>query len=75
MTGSRPSTCTFFKTTARRSRLGHSTEVGIAEMLTRMQSGRLKVARNLIEWAGELQSYHRKDRLVVKINDDLMSTT
>jgi phage terminase large subunit-like protein len=52
-----------------------STERGIMEMWTRMQTGRLKVSNTLREWFEEFRSYHRKDSQIVKIRDDLMSAT
>jgi phage terminase large subunit-like protein len=54
---------------------GYSTEAGIMEMLARMRSDRFKVAANCIEWQEEFASYHRKDGLIVKTNDDLLSAT
>ncbi len=54
---------------------GHGFEAGLKEMLERMQSGRLKVFRHLQEWFGEFNIYHRKDGLVVKEKDDLISAT
>jgi phage terminase large subunit-like protein len=50
-------------------------EAGIAEMLGRMQTGRLKVFSHLNDWFEEFRLYHRKDGLIVKVNDDLMSAT
>lgn len=54
---------------------GFGTEAGIIEMLDRMQSGRLKAFASLGEWFEEFRLYHRKDGLIVKIQDDLMSAT
>ena len=54
---------------------GYSTEAGVMEMLARMRSGRLRVAGNCVEWGEEFASYHRKDGLIVRVNDDLMSAT
>jgi phage terminase large subunit-like protein len=54
---------------------GFSTEAGIMEMQERFRTGRLKVAKHLTEWFEEFRLYHRKDGLIVKINDDLMSAT
>jgi hypothetical protein len=54
---------------------GYFTEPGIVEMLTRLRDGRLKVAPNLHLWSEEFEMYHRKDGLIVKENDDLMSAT
>lgn len=50
-------------------------EAGIAEMLERMQTGRLKVFSELREWQEEFSLYHRKDGVIVKECDDLMSAT
>ncbi len=54
---------------------GISTEAGVEEMLGRMKTGRYKVASHLTEWWEEFRSYHRKDGLIVKQNDDLMSAS
>lgn len=54
---------------------GISTEAGILEMSERMQTGRLKVANHLVDWFDEFRQYHRKDGLIVKVRDDLMSAT
>lgn len=50
-------------------------EAGVMAMLDRMQTGRLKVARHLNDWLDEFRMYHRKDGLIVKEGDDLMSAT
>lgn len=52
-----------------------SVAAGVAEMLTRMQTGRLKVFRHLEEWFSEFRVYHRKDGVIVAEIDDLMSCT
>jgi len=54
---------------------GNSTEAGIIEMQERFATGRLKVAAHLAPWFQEFGLYHRKDGLIVKLNDDLMSAT
>ncbi|HVM77626.1 MAG TPA: terminase family protein [Stellaceae bacterium] len=54
---------------------GYSLEAGIADLLVRMKSGRFKVASHLTEWLDEFAGYHRKDGLIVKVNDDLLSAT
>jgi phage terminase large subunit-like protein len=54
---------------------GNSTEAGIAEMWERMTTGRLKVFTTLGEWFEEFREYHRKDGILVKTRDDLMSAT
>ncbi len=50
-------------------------EAGLMEMLERMQTGRLKVFNTLGDWFEEFRLYHRKDGLVMKDRDDLMSAT
>lgn len=50
-------------------------EAGVAEMLDRMQTGRLKVFSNLNDWWEEFRMYHRDNGLIVKKNDDLLSAT
>lgn len=50
-------------------------EAGVAEMLTRMQTGKLMVFSHLNDWFEEFRLYHRKDGLIVKVNDDLISAT
>jgi phage terminase large subunit-like protein len=50
-------------------------EAGIAEMLDRMQTGRLKVFAHLHDWFEEFRLYHRKDGIIVKLNDDVISAT
>ena len=50
-------------------------EAGITEMLDRMQTGRLRVFSHLNDWFEEFRLYHRKNGLIVKENDDLMSAT
>ena len=53
-----------------------SVEAGLSDMLTRMETGRLKVFRTLNEWFEEFRLYHRDEKgLVVKERDDLMSAT
>lgn len=52
-----------------------SREAGLADMLTRMQTGRLKVYPHLSDWFEEFRLYHRQEGKVVELNDDLMSAT
>jgi phage terminase large subunit-like protein len=54
---------------------GYSTEAGIMEMLTRMRSDKFKVSTGCLEWQEEFMGYHRKEGLIVKTNDDLLSAT
>ena len=53
----------------------YSFEAGLTEMLERMNTGRLRVAKHLHDWFEEFRMYHRKDGKVVKENDDLLSAT
>jgi phage terminase large subunit-like protein len=50
-------------------------EAGVMEILDHMQTGRFKVAAHLVEWWEEFRLYHRKDGIIVKEGDDLMSAT
>lgn len=52
-----------------------STEAGIIEMQNRMMTGRFKVAAHLSQWFEEFRLYHRKDGMIVKLHDDIMSAT
>ena len=50
-------------------------EAGIAEMLERMQTGRWQVFSTCKQWFEEFNLYHRKDGLIVKERDDLISAS
>lgn len=50
-------------------------EAGVSDMLQRMESGRWKVFENLTEYFEEFNLYHRKEGLIVKLNDDLLSAS
>lgn len=50
-------------------------EAGVLEMADRLQTGRLKVFRTLPDWFEEYRLYHRKNGLIVKLNDDLLAAT
>lgn len=50
-------------------------EAGISELLERMQTGRWKVFSTCNGWLGEFRLYHRKDGLIVKLRDDLISAS
>lgn len=54
---------------------GFSLEAGVSKMLTYMQTGRFKVFSHLGEWLEEFRMYHRKDGMIVKERDDLLSAT
>jgi hypothetical protein len=50
-------------------------EGGITEMYERMETGRWKVFAHCVQWLEEFELYHRKDGLIVKLNDDLISAS
>lgn len=56
---------------------GNAVEPGLQAMLTAMECGRFKVmdTPGNQAWFQEYRLYHRKDGIVVKHNDDLMSAT
>jgi len=54
---------------------GYGVEVGISDILSRMETGRFKVFANCEDWFKEWRMYHRKDGQIVKLYDDLMSAT
>jgi phage terminase large subunit-like protein len=54
---------------------GLSVEAGVMDMLTRMQTGRLRVASHLADWFEEFRLYHRENGKIVKLRDDLLSAT
>lgn len=54
---------------------GTSVEAGLMDMLDRMQTGRWKVFDHLNDWFEEFRMYHRKDGKIVKLQDDLMSSS
>lgn len=54
---------------------GYGLEAGITEMLDRMKTGRLRVFSTLLHWFAEKRGYHRKNGLIIKERDDLMSAT
>ena len=54
---------------------GNSIEVGIMEMLQRMEDGKFKVFSTLGDWFQEFRMYHRKDAKIVPLRDDLMSAS
>jgi phage terminase large subunit-like protein len=54
---------------------GFNFEAGIQEMEQRFATGRLLVARYLTEFFDEYVGFHRKENMVVKVDDDLLSAT
>ena len=51
----------------------HGVEAGVADMLDRMQTGRLKIFKHLADFFEEFNLYHRKDGIIVKEGDDIIS--
>lgn len=51
----------------------YGVEAGLAHMLERMQTGRLKVFSHLHEFFDEFRLYHRKDGGIVKERDDILA--
>jgi phage terminase large subunit-like protein len=54
---------------------GFGVEAGIAAILLRLESGRLRVFSHLSDWFEEYRLLHRKDGKVVAEYDDLMAAT
>lgn len=54
---------------------GLSVDAGLISMLTRMETGRLKIFKTCRDWFEEKRMYHRKDGKVVRVNEDIMSAT
>lgn len=52
-----------------------SVEAGVQEMLSRMQTGRLKVFSHLEDWLEEFRIYRRENGLIVKLADDAISAS
>lgn len=50
-----------------------STEAGVLEMQERMSTGRFKVAASFTDFFEEYRMYHRKDGMIVKLRDDILS--
>src|SRR5690606_2969329 len=54
---------------------GNGVEAGITDMLERMQTRRWKVFSTCGGWFGEYRLYHRKDGQIVKLKDDIISSS
>ena len=54
---------------------GYGFEAGIELMRERLELGTLKIFSSCVMWFEEYRQYHRKDGLVQKIHDDLLSAT
>lgn len=53
----------------------HGVEAGIMEMLERMRTNRWKVFSTCKMWLDEFRLYHRKNGIIVKERDDLVSAS
>ena len=53
----------------------YGVEAGIADMLDRMVTGRWKVFSTCSHWLEEFRMYHRKDGVIVKLQDDVISAS
>lgn len=54
---------------------GNSVEAGVQDMLERMMTGRWKVFKTCNYWLEERRTYHRKDGKIVKLKDDVISSS
>lgn len=54
---------------------GNSVEAGISDILQRMQSGRWRVFSTCGPWLDEHRTYHRKNGVIVKKLDDVISSS
>ncbi len=54
---------------------GNGVEVGVMEMLTRMQTGRFKVFSTCQQWLQEYRQYHREDGKINNLDDDLIAAS
>lgn len=54
---------------------GQGVEVGLTEMLTRMETGRFKIFPGCKDFIEEIRVYHRKEGKLVKLYDDVISAT
>jgi phage terminase large subunit-like protein len=52
-----------------------SVEAGVMAMFEDMKAGKFKVFSSQTSWFEEFRLYHRKDGLIVKLQDDLLSAT
>lgn len=50
----------------------NSVEAGVNDMLTRFETGKLKVYAHLNDFFEEFRMYHRKDGQIVKLNEDIL---
>jgi phage terminase large subunit-like protein len=64
-----------FEPTADGKAGGFSVEAGVSLMYERMQTRRLRVFSTVTDFFEEMRQYHRKDGVIVKEDDDLISAT
>jgi hypothetical protein len=54
---------------------GFGVEAAVIDMLDRMQTDRFKVFSTCGGWLSEFRLYHRKDGIIQKLRDDLISSS
>lgn len=54
---------------------GFGVEAGVTEMLDMMRTDRWRIFSTCTQWLSEFRLYHRKDGLIVKVRDDLLSAS
>jgi hypothetical protein len=54
---------------------GYGVEAGVTDMLDRMKTGRWKVFKTCTLWLAEKRGYHRKDGIIIKERDDVISSS
>lgn len=52
---------------------GYGLEASVADLIDRLESGRLKIFSHLTDILEEMRTYHRKDGKIVKDSDDIIS--
>lgn len=77
LTDDRPYGLRMLPTHAQFPKGGYSTEAAVLELQQRFEKGPapggIRICADLVDLFGELRMYHRKDGLLVKQNDDLIS--
>jgi phage terminase large subunit-like protein len=52
---------------------GNSLEASVMDMVIRMETGRFKVFSTCVKFLNEKKMYHRKNGMIVKLHDDIIS--
>jgi phage terminase large subunit-like protein len=52
---------------------GYGVEASVADLIDRLESGRLKIFNHLSDLLEEMRGYHRRDGKIVKESDDILS--